>query len=376
MRSPDFSCKMVAKGRARIELFDEIGPSWYGMIDEKTVANALKEVGEVTDIDVLVNSLGGDVYDGTAIHNLLKAHPAKVHMKVMGIAASAATLVLMAGDTITIPKNAQIMIHAPMTFAFGDESDVTAALARLQSGKESALQTYMGRNKKQSREQIAAYMASGVETWFTGSEAVEAGFADQTEAEVQLPTVEPKAKAQMKFRNAPEHLTALLALSMQAKEIPTMTTQETTTTATGAAAPVVPATPAPIPALTQADVTAAQKEAVKAERERSANITALCNMAGKPELAVKLVGDENETVASVQAKLFQHLCQERKPIEGGGAGTAGTGGLEQTTDPDASLKAEYAANKAYFEAKGTTEAEFIESSKTTMNGGKIPFKSK
>lgn len=343
MRTPDFRVQMLAKSRPIIEIYDEIGPAWLGMIEEKTIANALKEIGNVPEIEVRFNSLGGDAYDGLAIGNLFKAHPAKFFGRVMGVAASAATLALMGCDTITIPKNALLMIHDPVTFAFGDEEEMRKAMDALSTVKDAGIETYAAKNTKKSKEQIAAMMKE--ETWMTGEQAVEEGFADQTEAEVALPKVEQKAVA--RFRKAPSQFASLLAISMQATEVPMAEH----------AAPVIP-TPTLATAITQAQMDAAKvdaaKEARASERQRSADITALCSQAGRPDLVAGFLEGE-QTVADVQAHLFKTLCAERKPVDGGGGGA----GDPPPADPDAKFKAEYAADRAYFKKSGTSEADYV-----------------
>lgn len=350
MSKPHFNVSMLAKGKARIEIYDEIGPSWAGMIDEKTVAAALKEIGNVKEIELRVNSLGGDAYDGLAICNMLKAHPAKVNGHVEGIAASAASILLMGCDTITIPKNALLMIHEPWTFAVGNAEDMQKAIAQLDSTTAAGIETYAAKNTKKSREEIAALMKE--ETWYTGEEAVEAGFADRTEAEVQLPSVEPKAAPQNRFRNAPSQFASLLAISMRATEVHKMADTTVTTPETPEVAPVVQAAaPAPVQA---APVV---KDTTGDERKRCSEIASLCNQIGKPLMASEFI-EKGATIEQVQMFVKGVMCQDRPAVDNGGSG-AGTD--ETPADEHAKYKAEYAADKKMLVKMGISEKDYIAS---------------
>lgn len=348
MKAPHFNVTMAAKGgRPRIEIYDEIGPEWLGMIEERTIAQALKDIGNATDVDVYVNSLGGNAYDGLAICNMFKAHPAKFHGRVMGIAASAATLLLCGCDTITIPKNALWMIHEPMTFAFGFKDDMQKAIDQLDSATKAGIETYAAKNKKKTREEIAALMQA--ETWFTGEEAVEAGFADQTEAEVQVPNVEPAAQPQNRFRNAPSQFASLLAISMRATEIPQMNPEQKPEPKPE---PIPEPKPAPVPPPPTQSIVPPEQ----AERTRCADVFALCNQIGKPELATDFIAN-GTTVADVQSHILRVLINERKPVDGGGGGA----NPAPAPDPDAKFKVEYAADRKMLMRAGISEGDYVAS---------------
>ena len=88
MQSPQVSLKMQGPKSARLEIYGEIGPSSLGMIDGKEVSAKLKSAGELASLEVRINSVGGSAFEGLAIHNILKEHPAKVDVVVDGIAAT------------------------------------------------------------------------------------------------------------------------------------------------------------------------------------------------------------------------------------------------------------------------------------------------
>ena len=95
-------------GVAELTIYDEIGS--YG-VPAKTFIDEMKSLGDISELTLRINSPGGSVFDGIAIYNALKRHPAKVIVTVEGLAASIASVILCAGDEVVMPKNALIMIH-------------------------------------------------------------------------------------------------------------------------------------------------------------------------------------------------------------------------------------------------------------------------
>lgn len=128
------------------------------------------------EINVRINSPGGDVFDGLAIHNALKRHPATINVAIDGLAASTASWVAMAGDTITIAPNAYMMMHDPEAVAFGGAEDFRKRADWLDQVRDTIAQMYAERAGK-SVEDFQPLMAA--ETWFTADEAVNEGLADE-----------------------------------------------------------------------------------------------------------------------------------------------------------------------------------------------------
>ncbi len=162
---------------AELLLYGEISDySWYG--DEITPAefnNDLKTLGAVDEITVRINSGGGDVFAAVAIYTRLKEHKAKITVKIDGWCASAATIIAMAGDTIEISVGGIFMIHDPAAGVLGYyKADELKKIAdELETIKQSIVNCYMTVSDK-SEEEIKSLMTD--ETWYTGQEAVEAGF--------------------------------------------------------------------------------------------------------------------------------------------------------------------------------------------------------
>lgn len=168
-----FKVSSETDGVAEIRIFDVIG---WPFID---AGSFLEELDGITakEIRLRINSPGGDVFDGTAIYNAIKAHPAKFNVEIEGIAASMGSVIALAGDTVAIAENAWFMIHNPWTFMMGDYNDLRKEADLLERMSGVMSQTYQDKSGKDAKT-VKSLMDE--ETWFSGSEAVENGFADTT----------------------------------------------------------------------------------------------------------------------------------------------------------------------------------------------------
>ena len=193
-----------ANNMPEIEIYQQIGgdPYDYGYATSaKKFAKELKALGDVDDIAVYLNSPGGEVFEGQAIHTLLANHKAKIHVRVDGLAASIASVIMMAGDEISIPKNAMVMIHRASGIAFGDASSMRETANTLEKIEGSIRQAYM-RHVDIDEDKLTEMMNE--ETWMTGEEAVELGFAHVLLE--SAPITNRFDISAMKFRNTPETL--------------------------------------------------------------------------------------------------------------------------------------------------------------------------
>ena len=159
-----------------IYIHDTIGPEWMGMVSSKGVARELQSLGSIKEVKVHINSNGGDAYQGIGIYNLLKDHPARVVTVVDGIAASAAGLLMMAADWITMPKNASWMIHEPQMAMRGTVNELRQMADVLDNLNDQVADIYADRTGI-SKDEILAMMAA--ETWLTGQKAMEMGIINQ-----------------------------------------------------------------------------------------------------------------------------------------------------------------------------------------------------
>lgn len=154
-----------------IDLYDEVG--FYG-VNAKSFRSALKDAG---DVKLRINSPGGDVFDGIAIYNDLLAHDGNVTVEIVGLAASIASIIAMAGDTIAIADNAMMMIHNAWTIAVGNKEAFTAAAETLGKIDSALALTYASRKGTPGVRAIKQMMDA--ETWMNGKEAVASGFATE-----------------------------------------------------------------------------------------------------------------------------------------------------------------------------------------------------
>ena len=148
--------------------------TWFS--DEVTPTLFRNELNKVKgDLTVWLNSPGGDVFAASQIYTMLKNHKGKVTVKIDGIAASAASVVAMAGDETLIAPTGMIMIHNPATAAFGNKETMEQAIRLLDEVKESIINAYETKSHI-SRSKIAKMMSE--ETWLNAKKALQLGFVD------------------------------------------------------------------------------------------------------------------------------------------------------------------------------------------------------
>ncbi len=167
----------AADDAAEIMIYDEIGQSFWGedTLSAKDFDAQLKALGPVKNINLRINSPGGVATDGVAMYNMLKTHPATVNVRVDGIAASAASLVAMAGDTIDMPANTFMLVHKPSTMAWGTDEDLMKGAADLEAMNMSFAATYAARSG-QTPESMLDVMKNGC--LMTAADCKDMGLAD------------------------------------------------------------------------------------------------------------------------------------------------------------------------------------------------------
>ena len=169
--------RAASAGDNSISIYETIGENWEGTgVTAKRISAALRSIGE-RDVVVNVNSPGGDFFEGVAIYNLLREHKGKVTVQVMGLAASAASVIAMAGDEILMGDGSFLMIHNAWAVAIGNRHDMADAAKLLEPFDAAMAQVYAARSGVSVAE--AARMMDD-ETWIGAEQAVEDGFADGT----------------------------------------------------------------------------------------------------------------------------------------------------------------------------------------------------
>lgn len=162
---------------AELILYGSIGSDEYwDDISDKAFKQDIENLGDVENIILHINSPGGSVFSAVAIANTLKNHKAKITANIDGLAASAATIITSACDTVKMPKNALFMVHNPITFAYGNNQDMQKTLEMLNKVKNSIIETYLNKAKT-DKETLSELMDN--ETWMSAEEAKEYGFIDE-----------------------------------------------------------------------------------------------------------------------------------------------------------------------------------------------------
>ena len=162
---------------AELILYGSIGSDEYwDDISDKVFKQDIENLGDVENITLHINSPGGSVFSAVAIANTLKNHKAKVTANIDGLAASAATIITSACDTVRMPKNALFMIHNPITFAYGNNQEMQKTVEMLDKVKNNIIETYLSKTKA-DKKTLSELMDN--ETWMDAETAKEYGFIDE-----------------------------------------------------------------------------------------------------------------------------------------------------------------------------------------------------
>lgn len=172
----------IVSDEADIYLYDEIS-AWWG-ISAKSVMNVLASL-DVGQINLHINSPGGEVFEAVAIYNALVAHKAKVVVSVDSLAASAASFIAQAGDEIIMKRGSMMMIHDASSFAWGDSSDLRKTADLLDKISNNIADIYANRAGGTTSDWRAVMIG---EAWYTAGEAVSAGLADKVDGNGEDPT--------------------------------------------------------------------------------------------------------------------------------------------------------------------------------------------
>lgn len=167
----------TASAPVEIQIYDYIGESWDGTgVFDRMFSEALNNIPADKDIVIRINSQGGSVKDGLAIHNLVKARRDRVTCVIDGYALSTASWIAIAGKETLIPANGAMMIHNPSAWMEGDSEDFRKAAEMLDQHKKMILSMYVEKTGKPESE---ISKAMDEETWLVGQEAVDYGLADK-----------------------------------------------------------------------------------------------------------------------------------------------------------------------------------------------------
>ncbi len=297
-----YNFKQTDTDPAVLSIFDDIGA--FG-VSAKSFLNDLASA-QGDSVRVEINSPGGDVFAGLAIYNGLRNSGKKVNVRVLGLAASAASLVAMAGDTIEMPENSFMMVHNPWGFAMGGASDMRDTADMLDKLGASLASTYAKRTGK-SAEEITALLDA--ETWMSAAEAVDAGFATAVISEVPV-------KAAFDLDRLPANVRAAYASAKASAPAPAPAPEDDPAkNKPAASAPMLAdaiesqAAAADLSALAPvfaADASLDTQDKIAARIAEAREINALCKLAGFPEEAVGLI-KAKASIPDARAKLLAKL---------------------------------------------------------------------
>lgn len=301
---------------AEIYVYGNIGDRWNE--DGVVASDLVREIAalDVERIDLRINSYGGSVTDGMAILNALKRHKAAVHVHVDGVAISCASYIAMAGDTVTMAPNAQMMVHAPWGYAVGnaaelrDQADILDRYARAMAGAY-ADKSGMG------QDEALALLTDGKDHWYSAEEAVAAGLADEVGEEVAVAAALASSfdLARFKAQHTPA---AAVRTAPAATPLPAGASQEEAAVNPPAAAGTSQehSMPDPVnPAATTAPFA----------RTKDMNVQVLAMFkpfASQPAiqaLQTEVLADPSITVEQIQARLLTELGKETTPANPAGA---------------------------------------------------------
>ena len=203
--------RALANNEGELTIYGEIADSqggWFSDGNEITPTSfktELDALGDIATLNVYVNSPGGDVFAGQTIYSQLKRNKATVNVYVDGLAASIASVIAMAGDTVHMPVNAMMMIHHPMCGVYGNAHEMRAVAETLDKVCESIQETYLTKATNMSREGLVALLDS--ETWLTAQECLDLGLCDVVEEEKAIAASVRDFEILAKYRNTPRFIT-------------------------------------------------------------------------------------------------------------------------------------------------------------------------
>lgn len=211
-------------GEAEVEFFGMISESsWLGdEVTPKTFKDELYAKGKGGPVTVKVNSPGGEVFAAAAIRSILQDYPGKVTADIIGLAASAATVVVSGADVVKMRDSAMFMIHDPSTYAWGTIAEMEKLLVMLRQVKETIINSYQAKTGK-ARDELAQMMEA--ETWMTAEGAKEAGFVDEiVKVSQKAPKLPKNVRAMFmncltNYRNVPDAVSGQLSVSEEEAEV-------------------------------------------------------------------------------------------------------------------------------------------------------------
>jgi ATP-dependent Clp protease protease subunit len=195
--------KNISESEGELTVYGDIGESWFGdSVSSKKFAQSLKNLGDISNLTVKINSGGGDVFTGHAIRAMLKDHKAYVTARIEGLAASAASVIATGADEIVVHPSDFIMIHNPAASTSGEAKDFSKMVDVLSVIKDGIVNAYA---EKTGKDKAVISKMMDEETWMTGEDAVREGFADKLESDLNTKNQKPVLNGNILIVNGLSH---------------------------------------------------------------------------------------------------------------------------------------------------------------------------
>lgn len=296
-----YSIQAKAEAPAEISIYDEIG--LWGVTAKQFIAD-LKALNAST-VKLSINSPGGSLFDALAMYNAIRQHPATIEVTIMGVVASAASIVAMAGDKIIMPENAFMMIHNPLLWPedYMNSEDFREMADVLDKIGVSLVTTYTARTGL-PEEEIKALLAD--ETWLSAAEAVAKGFADELQPAFRVAAC---YDAERLPENVQAAIIQTVAVTPEAEPVPDPENAEPNAAQAAALVSAIVAKVSRAGLAAHADAflldqsikTDADADTAIAE---AGEVLAVCNAAKLPEMAAALIR-ARVPLASVRTRLME-----------------------------------------------------------------------
>ncbi|HEB5836655.1 TPA: Clp protease ClpP [Staphylococcus aureus] len=200
-----FQMKRKSDSKGEIYIYgDIVTDKWFeNDVTATDFKNKLDELGDVSEIDVHINSAGGSVFEGYAIYNMLRMHPAKINIYVDALAASIASVIAMSGDAIFMHKNSFLMIHNSWIMTVGNAKELRKMADLLEKTDTASNSAYLDKAKDLDQGQLKQMLDA--ETWLTAEEALSFGLIDEVLGANEIAASISKEQYK-RFNNVPEDL--------------------------------------------------------------------------------------------------------------------------------------------------------------------------
>lgn len=204
---PGIKVNALSGDTTELMIYGDIGGSaWDGGVSAADMAEMLRQI-TTPNLHVRINSRGGDAFDGVAIHTMLARYPGAVTTFNDGVAASAASVILLAGNRVVVARNALTMIHDAMTYTYGGPATHGRSMELLEKVSDNIADMYAmraGGTPEEWRQRMSVNGEDG--TWFTGQETVDNGLADEMTDPSSDPEIANRAVSMLaRFPNAPTY---------------------------------------------------------------------------------------------------------------------------------------------------------------------------